>query len=420
MSTPITIKRNSPEVPVKWQTEVLVVGAGPAGFAAAVTAARRGAKTMLVERGGVFGGMWTMGLLSPYFDNQDKPGLNRELRELLGKRKAWGGLWNISFDQCEMTMALDEIAIAAGVKPLFYAIAEEPIVIDNQVKGVIVAAKGGPAAIMADVVIDASGDGDIAAGAGVPFDFGRPQDGLTQPMTMMFKIGGVREEYPRDDIIGWYNLLTARVGAEKLLNAIPYDYPAIIKLPRPGEALLQWTHVKRLSAIDPDELTAATLDGRRQVRDAMSFLPAIRDLLGDVYLLDLPSVIGVRETRRIKGEYCISDDDVKHGSQFADGICDVYFGVDIHEPEEQKQTVFIHKNFQIPYRSLVPQGVDNLLTAGRCISGSFVAHAAYRVTGDCVAMGEAAGIAAVMAVQRKVTPRSLAGEEVAAEMKKLL
>jgi hypothetical protein len=411
-----TVKRKSQEVPVRYQTQVLVVGGGPAGFAAAVTAARKGADVMLVERGGYLGGMWTLGLLSPYFDNQNKDGINRELRELLKARHAWGGLWDISFDRCQMIMALDEMAAAAGVKMLLYAMAEEPIMDGDRVTGVIVASKSGPAAILADVVIDCSGDGDIAAAAGAEFKIGRDGDGMTQPMTMMFKVGGVREDYPRDDIIGWYNQLTKRIDETELLKQIPYNYPAIIKLPRPGEALLQWTHVKHQLGCDADDLTAATLEGRRQVRMAMEALKSIKDVIGEVYLMDLPEMIGVHDTRRVIGDYYITDDDVKNSRKFADGICRVGFGVDIHEPDKAEQTVVRHSGFDIPYRSLVPLKLENLLMAGRCISGSWTAHAAYRVTGNCVAMGEAAGCAAALALEHGIHPREISGEAVIASI----
>ena len=140
----------------------------------------------------------------------------------------------------------------------------------------------------------------------------------------------------------------------------------------------------------------------------MKYLELIRPVLGEVYLLDLPSVIGVRETRRITGEYVISDEDVKTGRKQPDGICRVTFGVDIHEPEKPEQTCWTHPGFDIPFRSLVPLKVENLLTAGRCISGSFAAHAAYRVTGDCVTTGEAAGRAAARAVRENRSVRDLA------------
>ena len=143
----------------------------------------------------------------------------------------------------------------------------------------------------------------------------------------------------------------------------------------------------------------------------MELFKKIRPVLGDVYLMELPMVIGVRETRRVKGEYYVTDDDVKDGRRHEDGICLVHFGVDIHEPSKSTQTCFGHKGFDIPLRSLVPLGVENLLTAGRCISGSFVAHAAYRVTGDCLKMGEAAGVCAAVAAANGKSVRSLVREQ---------
>ncbi len=411
-----TVRRKTAEVPVKYKTQVLVVGAGPAGFAAAVTAARNGMDVMIIERGGYLGGMWTLGLLSPYFDNNNKGGINRELRSLLESRNAWGGLWNISYDRCQMIMALDEIALEAGVKMLLYAIAEEPVMDGNRVCGVIAATKSGPAAILADIVIDCSGDGDIAARAGADFKVGREDDGMMQPMTMMFKVGGVKPDYPRDDIIGWYNKITERTDESELLKKIPYNYPAIIKLPREGEALLQWTHIKYLCGAEADDLTAATLEGRCQIREAMKVLELIKDVIGDVYLMDLPEVIGVRDTRRITCDYYISDDDVVSGQKFDDAICKVDFGIDIHEPDEREQTVVGHGGFYIPYRSLIPKGFDQLLVAGRCISGSWQAHAAYRVTGNCVAMGEAAGLAAAEAIKGNCAVREISGHELSEQL----
>ncbi len=398
----------SREIPVRNQTDVLVVGAGPAGFGAAVAAARAGARVTLVEQGMMLGGMWTLGLLSPFFDNADKEGLNRELRAALQERKAWGGLWDISFDPNEMAFLLDEIAVAAKIDLLFGTMATEPILDNGTVRGVVIENKSGAQAILASVVIDCTGDGDIAARSGAPFELGRPGDNVFQPMTMMFRIGGVKEEYPCDDIILWYKELVKRVPEEQVLEQVPFNYPAIIKLPRPGEALIQWTHIRRCLSTDGDALTAAILEGRRQVKNALKLFEEIRDVLGDVHLLALPSVIGVRESRRITGEYHISDEDVKQGLTVKDGICRVRFGVDIHEPDSKKQTCWAHPGFDIPLRSLVPLKVENLMTAGRCISGSYAAHAAYRVTGNCLAMGEAAGRTAAEAAATGKSVRELA------------
>lgn len=394
---------------VRNQCDVLVVGAGPAGIGAAVTAARKGAKVTLVEYGGKLGGMWTLGLLSPFFDNQTHEGLNRELREKLQERNAWGGLWNISFDPTQMALILNDYAVKNKIDVLLYTMGCEPVMEGNTVKGLFIQNKSGTQAILADVVIDCTGDGDVASRAGCPFEVGRPGDGVFQPMTMMFKLGGVRPEYPSDRILDWYTVLEKRVrDREEFVRDVPFTFPALIKLPRPGEALVQWTHVRYRKGHDGDELSQATSEGLQQVEKAMEYFQLIRDFLGDVYLLELPAVIGVRETRRITGEYHIEDQDVLQSHHFDDNICTVRFGVDIHEPDKPEQSGIWHNGFDIPFRSLVPLQAENLLTAGRCISGSFMAHAAYRVTGNCLKMGEAAGEKACEAINKGVTVRKLA------------
>lgn len=396
------------EVPVRSECDVLVIGAGPAGMGAAITAARKGARVTLVEYGGKLGGMWTLGLLSPFFDNH-KEGLNREFREKLMERKAWGGLWNISFDPTEMALLLNRSAMELGIDVLLYTTACEPYMEDRAVRGVFIQNKSGRQLILANVVIDCTGDGDIAARAGCPFEIGRPGDGAFQPMTMMFKIGGVRAEYPVNRVLDWYTVLEKRIrDREQFDKDVPFTFPALIKLPREGEALIQWTHIRYKKGCDGDELSLAAQEGFRQVENAMRYFKEIRDILGDVYLLELPAVIGVRETRRITGEYYVSDDDLKSGRRQPDNICTVRMGVDIHEPDQMNQTNLPNPGFDIPFRSLVPLNAENLLTAGRCISGSYVAHAAYRVTGDCLKTGEGAGEKACEAIGMGVSVRTLA------------
>jgi hypothetical protein len=418
MTSP-TITIPSTAIPVHSEVDVLVAGGGPAGFAAAVSAARAGARTLLVERFGVLGGMWTAALVNPYFDVTGKGGLNDELRGRLLERKAWGGLRNITYDPAEMTLQLDDLVTESGAQVLLYALATRPLVENNQVKGAVVETKSGPLAILAKVTIDCTGDADLAARAGAPFQQGRPADGLMQPMTMMFRISGLRADYPEHHTTLWYRALREIVGEENLLKGVPFKNPALVRLPQPGEAMIQWTHVRGVSGIDADELTRATLEGRQQVKRAMEFLRQAKHELGDIRLVALPVAIGVRETRRITGGYTLSLEDLKAGRRFDDGICLVRFPIDIHEPGDTSQTVgYIMKPYHIPFRCLVPQNVENLLVAGRPISGTYEAHASYRVTGNCVAMGEAAGLAAALAVQRKVTPRQVPGKEVADMLRK--
>ena len=405
-------------VPVHANVEVLVVGGGPSGFAAAVRAGRLGADTMLVERFGFTGGMWTAGLVGPYFDGENKGGLNLELKNTLLKKHAWGGLWNICPDTAEMILVLDDKLREAKVRLLLYSLGTQPLMKNNVIEGVIVETKSGPLAIKAKIVIDCTGDGDIAAASGAPFLTGRPKDGLMQPMTMMFKIGGLKDCYKRDDIASWYRELKTKVSEKEISKKLSYAHPCVIRLPRRGEAAVQWIHITKVSGANAEELTRATLEGRRQVRYALDFFKKARNILGDVYLLALPMVIGVRETRRIQGEYVISFEDIKNGTQFKDAVGASRLNVDIHEPEGDAQTLIRGKSYQFPYRALVPLKIDNLLVAGRCISGSYEAHANYRLTGNCVTTGEAAGAAAFLAIKEKKTPRELDGEKVGKLLRK--
>ena len=390
-----TILRPASEVPIRNRTDVLVVGAGPAGVGAAITAARAGAKVTLVEEGGKLGGMWTLGLVSPFFDTLGKDGLNAEIRSKLSERDAFGGLWDIAFDPVEMELLLDELVLGAGVDALLYTKAVAPIVENGAVVGAFLENKSGASAVLADCVIDCTGDADLAAAAGVPYDTGAPADGALQPMTLMFRIAGVREDYPRDATNDWFRAMKEELGRDRVLAGVPFDRPAVIRIPGGhGDALLQWTHVYHVAGSDAEQKSAATFEARRQVRAAQAFLREARDVLGDVRVTALPSVIGVRETRRIHGECTVTDDDVRQGLHHPDDICTVHFNVDVHNTGDSGQTCIKHDGFGIPFGSLVPVGVKRLLVAGRPISGSFLAHAAYRVTGNCLAMGEAAGRAA--------------------------
>lgn len=396
-----SLVRPPQRVPVRSRADVLVVGAGPAGIGAAVTAARAGAKVALVEEGGKLGGMWTLGLVSPFFDSVGKGGLNAEIRGKLAARGALGGLCDIAFDPVEMELLLDELVLGAGVDALLYTRAVAPVVEHGAVVGAWLENKSGASAILADRVVDCTGDADIAAAAGVPFDVGAPEDGATQPMTLMFRIAGVRDDYPRDDTTAWFDAILGKIGRERTLAAVPFARPAIIRIPGGhGDALLQWTHVHRVSGTDAEQKSAATFEARRQVRAAQAFLREARDILGDVRITALPSVIGVRESRRIHGEATVTDDDVREGRRHPDDVCTVFFNSDIHDTGGSGQTCVRHGGFGIPFGALVPVGVRGLLVAGRPISGSFLAHAAYRVTGNCLATGEAAGRAAAEETQK--------------------
>lgn len=413
------------KTPVLGEYDVIVVGGGPAGFGAAVASARGGAKTLLIEKFGCLGGMWTSGLVNPLFDYENKGGIVQELVDeinAMGMNSSSGRMYTFDFET--MKLLLDRMVLKAGADILLHTFFADAIVEDNKVCGVIVENKGGRAAYKANIVIDCTGDGDVAARAGAPWKMGRDSDGKWQPMTLMFKIGNLdyvqNYDYPYGNRNELFDLMLRAVKREGL-NDYQFNFtrPCLLRLPGQHVGVMQMVHVRGRSGIDPVDLTKAEIEGRELVHEAMSFFKKYLPEFQHAQLEQTASMIGIRETRRIMGLYEITIDDMLAGRRFEDGFCICAFGVDIHQPDGHGQEdgkSYPIKPYHIPYRSLVPQKVKNLLVAGRCISGSFEAHASYRVTGDCVAMGQAAGTAAALCLERSTSPEALDGKLVVKKM----
>lgn len=420
--------RETIDVPVAGKYDVIVVGGGPAGVAAALAAARRGKSTLLLESYGFLGGMWTMGMVCPLFDHENKGGICRELVDDIN-RLGYGvqngpDIWN--FDTEVMKRLLDRKMEEAGVHILLHTHFAAPLMEDGRIEGVFVENKGGRSAYRAKIVIDCTGDGDVAFRAGAPCEVGRPGDGVAQPMTLMFRMSNI--DYVQD-----YYSLRHYEGNElirKIDQALecagvkdyPFNYrrPCVLRMPGSNTALCQTTHIRNRLAIDPVDLSAAESEGRKLVEDFFTLLKTYLPEFKNAQLDATGPHIGIRESRRVMGEYRLTIDDVQAHRQFSDGVCTPTFWVDIHENEgvdqQQQAQDHIAVRYQIPYRCLVPLKVDNLLTAGRCISGDYFAHASYRVTGDCVAMGQAAGTAAALCLDGGTEPRQLGGRLVVSAM----
>lgn len=416
-----TITVPQKEIPVVNEVDVLVVGGGPTGLGAAIASARENLNTMLVEQYGFLGGMWTAGLVNPLFDHENKGGIVREIVERLRGMQGWKGSHLArprldTFDPEKMKYLSDSMIEESHIHPLYHTFAVDSVVEEDTIKGVIVENKSGRAAILAKIVIDCTGDGDIAARSGAPYEKGRTEDGLLQPMTMMFRLGNV--VFRQDSNAQFCKLI--ELAMEKVAEyELPYRHGWVIHLPVKGDAVLQHTHIYGLDATDAADLTKAEIEGRRQVMATVNLLQSYVPEFKSTQLVQTPVNIGVRETRRIMGEYVLTREDLIEGRQFDDGVVDVTFGIDIHDPAPESQIRpkgARMKPYQIPYRCLVPQKVDNLLVAGRCISGTHEAHASYRVTGDCMAMGEAAGVASALCLKDGLSPRKLDGKR----LKKLL
>ncbi|MFC1714199.1 FAD-dependent oxidoreductase [Candidatus Poribacteria bacterium] len=409
------------EIPVTHEVDVLVVGGGPAGIGAALASARENFNTMLIEQYGFLGGMWTAGLVNPLFDHANKGGIVREIVDRLCEAQGWRGSQLArpkldTFDPEKMKFLGDCMMTEANVSLLYHTFAVDSVVEENAIKGVIVENKSGRSAILAKIVIDCTGDGDIAARSGAPYEKGRPEDGLLQPMTMMFRLGNVTFQQENGTQFCKLIELAMEAGAE---YELPFRNGWVIHLPMQGDAVVQHTHIYGLDATNAADLTKAEIEGRRQVMATVDLLQNHVPEFKSTRLMQTPVNIGVRETRRVMGEYVLAREDLIEGKEFDDGVVIVTFGIDIHDPAPESEIRPKRgrmKPYQIPYGCLVPQKIDNLFVSGRCISGTHEAYASYRVTGDCMAMGEAAGIASALCLKDGLSPRELDGRRV----KKLL
>lgn len=431
------------DVPVYASVDVLVVGAGPAGIAAAISSARRGARTMLVERHGYVGGNLTAGLVGPCMTSYSLDGHEQLIRgvfeELVLRLQAAGAAIHPSlvqagsayagfivyghdkvtpFEPEAMKAVAAEMCLEAGVELLFHSMFTKALVDGDKVNGVVVANKSGLQAIRAKVVVDCSADGDVAAQAGARYHTGRDHDGLTQPMTLFFRVGGVDDEAVeryvrahRDDVRPFASIVEAARSAGKF--TIPRRGVGLYRTLREGVWRVNATRVQQLDGTSAADLTAAEIAGRRQVCELMSFFKEWLPGFERCYLVDTAAVIGVRETRRIVGEYTLTLDDLSSDRKFPDVVALCGYPVDIHSPTgtdggvDEASAFHTANAYQIPYRALVPVDVDQLLVAGRCISATHEALAAVRVMPPAFAMGQAAGTAAAMSVAAGLPPRAV-------------
>ena len=403
------------ETKVGGEYDVIVVGGGPAGALAAIAAARQGARTLVVERMLYLGGMWTGGLVNPLFDKREKRGI---LAELIADHKSlgsWGGFNGESFGYENMKRLLEEKLYAAGGEALYQTQFARLLVEDGRAAAVAVENKEGRTIYSGKVIIDCTGDADVVVSAGLPTLLGRDDDHLCQAMTLMFTIGNVNfRQRTCDDL---------RVLIEDALRdndtgyRLPYTRPYIIQIPNSNTAVVQLTHMRGYDPTSARELGLAAIEGRRQAYEVVEFLRHNVARFSGIELLETAPLLGVRESRRIIGEYTLTKEDLGAGLRHDDEITTAAFGIDIHNPLDDSQQCYPVKRYGIPYRSLIPKGIEGLLVAGRCISGTSEAMASYRVTGDCAAMGEAAGIAAAIAAGRGIGVREVDAGEIIRQIK---
>lgn len=407
-------------VPVVEETDVLVCGGGPAGVAAAIAAARAGASTRLIEMHGCLGGIWTAGLLGWILDAVNKPGLLQEILQRLEKRGARQKpcFTGIAVDVEQMKLLLEEMCLEAGVRIRLHTRVAAAWPNGGRTLGAVVTeSKSGREAWIAKVVIDATGDGDVAALAGCAFEFGRNNSGETQPMSLIALLAGVRYEdirlFAHTEAAGRFRDDSNRLlAALKPLGIEPsYGAPILMRIHDDLFAMMA-NHEYGVSALSAQQITDATIRARAEINRIVNGLRSLGGPWAGLRLVATAEQIGVREGRRIRGIYTVSADDLINGARHEDAICRVTFPVDVHSTRASAGKAFSDEKmrarpYDIPLRALIARDVDGLMMAGRCISGDFIAHSSYRVTGNAVAMGQAAGTTAALAARNGVKPQDV-------------
>jgi hypothetical protein len=428
-----TIFEPARQIPLYGEYEIAVLGGGPAGIAAAVAAARAGRRTLLVERYGFLGGMGTAAGVTNFCGlHANVHGkMHRLVRgiasDLLARIDHLGGLnaphlilgkiLAQAYDTAAYKIAADDLLGACKVDMLFHALGAGVVMHDaRRINALLVETKAGRRAVRARIFIDCSGDGDLAAWAGAPFEVGDNQGGMLYP-SMMFRLNGIDPERAGD---AWR---TIPALMEKAEAAGTHKFPRKGAIVRPQRAGIEWrvnfTQLKRddgsaINGLEPDDLTSGEIDGRRQAVAAFEFLRTVPGFEKS-YIVDLPPQLGIRETRRVVGGYMLCGEDVLGCASFEDSIGVNGWPMEVHVAGNvifKFPPIPESRGFnELPYRMLLPQGVDNLLVAGRCASMTHDGQSAARVSGACFAMGEAAGSAAALALSGNTIPRDIAVEK---------
>lgn len=413
--------------------DVLVVGGGPSGIFSALTAAREGKKTAIIERYGFLGGCATMSLVVPLmtFHAGKKQIIKGYAQEMLDRMADFNGTLGHLPDpvgfagtvtpietECYKIVA-QEMLLEAGVDIYYHSELFGVDAQDNTIKEAYVKMRSGFYGFTATTYIDASGDGDLAYYAGAPMNMGRPSDGKVQPMSMIFKVNNVdrneiikyvnehRDEFVVDETIEDFNDVK-RLGISGFFKQVEKahengdlnlnrDRVLMFESVKENEMVLNMSRIVNRNALVGFDLSEATIEGRRQVVNIVEFLRKYIPGCQHARVVETPVQVGVRETRRLSGEYEMTAEDVVVGRKFEDGVALGSWPIDIHDPEGKKLIVTeleMGSFYQIPYRSMITKSVTNLIVTGRLISATHEAFASTRVSPICMALGQAAGMAA--------------------------
>ncbi|EGU36945.1 FAD-dependent oxidoreductase [Vibrio scophthalmi] len=422
-----------PDLPILAETEVLVIGGGPAGVAAAETASRMGKNTWLIEKYGFCGGAAVAGLSGTicgmYMATEDENaqpeqvvfGFTERFRQELEKRggvtppQIYGKTFTVTHDPLVWREVADDLLEQAGVTTLFHTAVTGVIMDGDAFKGVVIESNAGQSIILSKQIIDASGDAAVVARAGMDYYFG--DNGRIQNPTMFFRYAGV----DMDKYLAYYgeDTICPPKVTENILAANAtgdYDLPRhkiwIFPTTRPSELMVNATRLagqdgRTLNVIDPKDFTEAEIFGRRQVRDYARFLNKYVPGCENAYVVDTGVEVGIRQTRSIVGVETLTNEDVVNCRKREDGICRTPWPIELHSGDKPKLHWLLNDYYDIPFHTLVPIIGENIIVAGRCLSAEHEALASARVTAQCFELGHAAGVAAVQAINTNTAIRDL-------------
>jgi hypothetical protein len=437
LSTGIDVSR----LPLVARVDVVVVGAGAAGVAAATVAAEAGASVLVVEKYGFAGGAAVAGMSGTvcglYLATDDGDAAPEQVvfgftERFAGELAVRGGLtapqrygktFTRAHDPLVWRETADALLTASGARILFHTNVIDVITEDGRYRGLVVASNAGVGVIRAARVIDASGDGAVVARGGGGYRFGA--DGRIQNPTMFFRLGNVDRgafwsAWGPDTICPpWVSeaIVAARAGGLDL----PREKIWIFDTTRPGELLVNATRLtapdgRMLNVIEPADFTIAEVEGRRQVREYARFLADAVPGCAEAYVVDTGVEAGIRQTRTVDGVATLRDSDVASGAKDPDGICRSPWPIELHDGQRPMLHWLIDDYYDVPYGTLVPAHGEDVIVAGRCLSAEHHALASARVTAQCFEYGHAAAVATVMSLDAGTDYRHLRGRDVASRM----
>lgn len=408
---------------IKGEYDVIVAGSGPSGVAAAVSAGRLGAKTLIIEYNGCVGGISTSGLMSHFTGSVNSKLYEEMLSRAAAKNPFNTGSRTTVIDPELLKNVYIEMLSEANVDMLFYTLICDAVVEDDKLIGVVVENKTGRSVYMSKVIVDCTGDGDVAYKSGADFFLGREEDSKMQPATLMFKVGGVdmdRAVFPGS----FETKIDVPKGeiqqlAKRELKP-PCGHTLLYRSTIPGIVTCNMTNCLDIDGTKAEDLTKAEITCRSQIEPIVEFLRKHAPGYENCYVISAASMIGIRETRHFKGVKQLTEEDILSARVFDDwAVRDAHFNFDVHnisgsglDKTGSQKTFSQKKGYTIPYGCMVPQKIDGLLLSGRNISGTHMAHSNFRAMPICFAIGEADGIAAALAVRTNREVRAVTAAEI--------